>query len=55
MFSQLASTPEIGGSDLVESSRSILQEYKQFDLDRYYQGHSLYIAYTGPRCYELQV
>ena len=38
----------------VESSWSIIQENKEFDLGRCYRGHSLHFAYTGPRCYELQ-
>ena len=51
---RLAGTPEIGGSDLVESSWSIIQELKDFVLRRCYRGHSLHFGYTAPRCYELQ-
>ena len=49
-----AGAPEIGGSDWVESSWSIIQEKREFVLRRCYRSHSLHFAYTGPRCYELQ-
>jgi len=53
MLSRLAGTSEIGGSELVESSWSIIQEKKEFVLGRCYRGHSLHFACTGPRCDEL--
>jgi len=49
-----AGASQIGESDSVESSWSIIQEMKKFVLGRCYRGHSLHFAYTGPRCYELQ-
>jgi hypothetical protein len=54
MLSWLADATEIGGSDSVESSWSIVQEKKELVLGRCYQGHSLHFEYTGPRCYEIQ-
>jgi len=54
MHSRLPGSPEIGGSDSVESSWSIIQERKELILGRCYQGHSLHFAYTGPSCYELE-
>jgi len=46
-----ADAPEIGGSDSVESSWSIIQKKKELSLGRCYWGYCLYI---GPRCYEIQ-
>jgi len=54
MLSRLTGAPEIGGSDWVESSSSIIQEEKEFVIGRCYRGHSLHFAYTGSRCHELQ-
>jgi hypothetical protein len=53
LLCRLAGNPENGQSDSLQSSRSIIQEEKQFVLGRSYRGHRLYCAYTRPTCYEL--
>jgi len=50
LFFHLPGALENGGSELVESSWSKIQEKKKVQLGRHYWGH---ILYTGPRWYKI--